>query len=170
MSPTNNNITIRFTQCSLLQVLHKEKSISGNVACQLPRRIAINKWKEEMMKAVKYTSAQMHFIDYQAMNAGSKKFRSSSYARVHWDMEERANKLDSTISPTCKCCGEGKIETIRHVIQCKSRAKTHEMKKKQFTDLMQQVEMPNDILKLLEGRIDLVLSGREAFSGTTLTT
>ena len=32
MNPTNNNIAIRFTQCSLLQVLYKEKSISGNVA------------------------------------------------------------------------------------------------------------------------------------------
>ena len=125
------------------------------------------------MKAVKYTSALMSFIDYQAMNTGSKKFRSSPYARVHWAKyqgqqwytEEKANKVDSTISPTRRCCDEGKIETIRHVIQCKSRAQIHEQKKKQFTDLMRQVEMPNDTLKLLEGGIDVVLSGGETYRG-----
>ena len=36
---------------------------------------------------------------------------------------------------------------------------------KQFTELMRQVEMPKNILKLLEGGIDLVLSGRETFRG-----
>ena len=55
MSPTNDSIAIRFTQCSSLQVLHKEKSISGNVARRLPRRITINKGKEGMMKAAKYS-------------------------------------------------------------------------------------------------------------------
>ena len=106
MSPTNNNIAIRFTQCSSLQVLHKEKSISGNVARRLPRRITINKAKEGMMKVVKYTSAQMSLIGYQAMNTGSKKFRSSTYARVYWAkhqgnqwyMEEKASKFDDMIS------------------------------------------------------------------------
>ena len=34
-----------------------------------------------------------------------------------------------------------------------------------FTELMRQVEMPNDVLKLLEGGIDLVLSGGEIFRG-----
>ena len=119
------------------------------------------------------SKAQMSYIDYQAKNTGSKKFRSSPYARVHWAKhqgrqwytEEKANKFDNTISPTCRCCDEGKIETIRHVIQCKSRATIHEKKKKQFTDLLWQVEMLNDILKLLEGGIDLVLSGREIFRG-----
>ena len=72
MSPTNNNIDIRFTQCSLLQVLYKGKSIVRNVAHQLPRRITINKGKEGMMTAVKYTSTQMSLIDYQAMNTVSK--------------------------------------------------------------------------------------------------
>ena len=46
-SPTNNNIAIRFAQCSSLQVLQKEKSISGNVARRSPRRITINKGKRE---------------------------------------------------------------------------------------------------------------------------
>ena len=86
--------------------------------------------------------------------------------RVHWAKhqgqqwytEEKANKFDSTISPTCRCCDEGKIETKRHVIQCKSRATIHRKKMKQFTELMRQVEIPNDILKLLEGGIDVVLS------------
>ena len=36
---------------------------------------------------------------------------------------------------------------------------------KQLTEIMRQVEMPNDILKLVEGGIDLVLSGRETFRG-----
>ena len=36
---------------------------------------------------------------------------------------------------------------------------------KHFTELMRQVEMPNDILKLLEGRIYIVLLGRETFRG-----
>ena len=115
----------------------------------------------------------MSLIDYQAMNAESKKFRSSPYARAHWAKhhghhwltEERANKFDDTISPTCRCCDKGKIETIWHVIQCKSRAKIHEKERKQFTELMRQVVMPNDILNLLEGGIDLVLSGRETFKG-----
>ena len=77
------------------------------------------------MKAIKYTSAQMSKIDYQAMNSGSRKFRSSPYARVHWAKhqgnqwytEEKANKLDDTISPTCRCCDKGKIETIWHAIR-----------------------------------------------------
>ena len=171
MSPTNNNIAIRFTQCSPLQVLHKEKSISGIVACRLPRRITINKGKEAMMNVIKDTSAQMSLIDYQIMNTGSKKFRSSPYAWVLWEKhqgnqwytEEKACKFDDTISPKCRCCDEGKTETIRHVIQCKSRAKIHEKKMKEFTELMQQVEMPNDILKLLEGGIDIVLSGGETY-------
>ena len=68
MSSTNNNIAIRFTQCSSLLALHKEKSILGNVAHWLPRRITINKGKEGMMKAAKYTPAQMSLVDYQAMN------------------------------------------------------------------------------------------------------
>ena len=173
MSPTKNNIAIRFTQCSLLQVLHKEKSISGNVARQLPRRITINKGKERMMKEVKYTSAQMSLIDYQAMNTGSKKFRSSPYAQVHWAKhqgnqwytEEKASKLDSMKSPKCRCYDKGKMETIRHVIQYKLRATIHDRKIKQFTELMRQVEMPNDILKLLEGGIDVVLSGGETYRG-----
>ena len=96
-----------------------------------------------------------------------------TYAQVHWAkhqrrqwfMEERANKFDNTISPTCRCCDKGKIETIRHVIQCKSRAMIHEKKKKQFVEFTRQTEMPNDILKLPEGGIDLVLSGRETFRG-----
>ena len=45
-------------QCSSLQMLHKKKSIPGNVARRLPRIITINKGKEGMMKAEKYTSAQ----------------------------------------------------------------------------------------------------------------
>ena len=170
MSPTNNNIAIRFTQCSSLQVLHKEKSILGNVTRLLHKIITINKGKEGIMNAVKYTSAQMSLIDYQAMNTGSKKFRSSPYTRVHWAKHqgnqwytEKASKLDSTISLKCRCCDEGKTETIRHVIQCKSRATIHEKKMKQFTELMRQVEMPNDILKLLEGGIDVVLSGGETY-------
>ena len=36
------------------------------------------------MKAAKYTSEHMKLIDYQAMNAGPKKFRGSPYAQVHW--------------------------------------------------------------------------------------
>ena len=36
------------------------------------------------MKAAKYTPEQMKLIDYQAMNAGSKKFSSTPYARAHW--------------------------------------------------------------------------------------
>ncbi len=173
MNPTNNNIAIKFTQCSSLQVLHKEKSISGNVARQLPRRITINKGKEGTITAIKYTSAQMSKIDYQAMNSGSRKFRSSPYARVHWAKhqgnqwytEEKANKFEDSISATCRCCDKGKKESIRHVIQCKSRTTIHEKKLKQFTELMQQVEMPNDILKLMEGGIDLVLSGGETHRG-----
>ena len=47
-----------------LQVLHKEKSISGNVARQLPRRITINQGKEGIMKAAKYTPEQMRLIGY----------------------------------------------------------------------------------------------------------
>ena len=76
------------------------------------------------MKAAKYTPAQMSFIDYQAMNAGAKKFRSLPYAQVHWAKhqghqwftEERANMFDNTILPTCRCCDKGKIEPIWHVI------------------------------------------------------
>ena len=98
------------------------------------------------------------------MNAGSKKFRSTPYARVQWVKhqgnqwftKEKANKFDNTISSTCRCCDERKKETIRHVIQCKSRAKIHEKKKKQFVEFMQRKEMPKDILKLLEGGLDLV--------------
>ena len=82
--PTNNNIAIRFTQRSSLQVLHKEKSISEYVVRQLPRRITINKGKEGMAKAAKYTPAHMRRIGYQAMKTGLKKFRSSPYARIHW--------------------------------------------------------------------------------------
>ena len=90
------------------------------------------------MKATKYTPAHMSLIDYQALNAGSKTFRSSPYAQVHWAkhqghqwfMEKRANKFDNTISPTYRCCDERKIETIRHVIQCKSRATFHKKKRK----------------------------------------
>ena len=126
-SPTNDNIAIRFTQCSSLQVLHKEKSISGNVARQLPIRVTINKGKEGMMKAAKYTSAQMRLVDYQAMNAGSNKFRGSPYARVHWAKhqgnhwftEEKASKFGNMMLPTYRCCNEGKAETIQHAIQCK---------------------------------------------------
>ena len=62
------------------------------------------------MNVVNYTSAQMSLIDYQAMNSGLKKFRSSSYARVHWEKhqgnqwytEEEACKFDDTISPKCR--------------------------------------------------------------------
>ena len=43
------------------------------------------------MTAVKYTSAQMSLIDYQAMNTGSKKFRSSPYARVRWAKHQATN-------------------------------------------------------------------------------
>ena len=58
-----------------------------------------------MMKAAKYTSAHMRLIDYQAMNTGSKKFRSSSYAQAHWVkhqgnqwfMEEKTKKFDNTM-------------------------------------------------------------------------
>ena len=100
----------------------------------------------------------MRLIDYQAMNAGSKKFRSSPYAWVHWVKhqgnqwyrEEKASKLDDTILPKCRCCDKGKTETIWHVIQCKLRATINKKKMKQFTELMRQVEMPNDIQKLLE--------------------
>ncbi len=53
-NPTNNNIAIKFTQCSSLQVLHKEKSISGNVARQLPRQITINQGNEGMITAIQY--------------------------------------------------------------------------------------------------------------------
>ena len=51
------------------------------------------------------------------------------------------------------------------MIQCKSRATIHERKIKQFTELMQQVEIPNDILKLLEGRIDVVLLAGDTYRG-----
>ena len=77
------------------------------------------------MKAVKYSPGQMKFIDYHVMNAGSKKFRSTSHARrVHWAKhqgnqwftEEKAHKFDPLISKTCRCCDEGKTETIRHVL------------------------------------------------------
>ena len=67
--------------------------------------------------------------------------------------------------PTCRCCDEGKTETIRHVVHCKSRAMIGKKKMKQFTELIRQIEMPNGILKLLEGGIDLVLSGGETFRG-----
>ena len=77
----------------------------------------------------------------------------------------KASKFDNTMSPTCRCCNEGKPETIRHVIQCKSRVTIYKKKMKQFTELMRQIEMPNDILKLLEGGIDLVLSRGETFRG-----
>ena len=36
---------------------------------------------------------------------------------------------------------------------------------KQFTELMRQIEIPNNILKLLEGGIELVLSRGETFRG-----
>ena len=36
---------------------------------------------------------------------------------------------------------------------------------KQFTELMRQVEMPKDILKLLEGGIEVVLLGGETYRG-----
>ena len=125
------------------------------------------------MKEAKYTPTQMSLIDYQAMNAGSKKFKSSPYALVHWAKhqghqwftEVKANKFDSMILPTCRCCNERKMETIRDIIQCKSRAKIHEKKMQSFTELIRQVEMPNDILKLLEEGIDLILLGRETFRG-----
>ena len=118
-----------------------------------------------MAKVVKYTSVQMSIIDYQAMNMGSKKFRSSPYAWVRWAkhqgqqwyMKEKANKFDYTLLPIRRCCEEGKIETIRHVIQCKSRATIHKKKMKLFTELMRQVEVLNNILKLLEGGIDICL-------------
>ena len=115
----------------------------------------------------------MRLIDYQAINAGSKKFRSPPYARVHWVKhqdnkwftEEKAKKFDNMMLPTCRCCDKGYTETIRHVKQCKSRATIHKKNMKQFTELMRQIEMPNDILKLLEGGIDLFLSGGETFRG-----
>ena len=96
------------------------------------------------MKAAEYSLDQVKLIDYQVMSAGSKKFRSTPYAPVHWVKhqdnqlctEEKANKIEKLISSTCRCCDEGKKETIRHVIQCKSRVKIHEKKKKQFVELM----------------------------------
>ena len=124
------------------------------------------------MTAIKYTSAQMSLIDYQAMNTELKKFRSSPYAWVHrakhqgnqWYTEEKACKFDDTISLNCRCCLEGKAKTKQHIVQCKSRATTHERKIKQFTELMRQVEIPNDILKLIEGGIDVVfLLGGETY-------
>ena len=36
---------------------------------------------------------------------------------------------------------------------------------KQFTDFMRRIEMPNDVLKLLEGGIYLVLLGGETYRG-----
>ena len=107
------------------------------------------------------------------MNVGSKKFRSTPYARVHWAKhqvnqwftEENANKLDDMITSMYRCCDEGKKETIRYVIQFKSRAMVHDKKKKQLVELMRWTEMSNDILKLLEGGIDLVLSGGETYRG-----
>ena len=104
------------------------------------------------MTAIICPSDQMSNIDYQAMNSGLKKFRSSPYARVHWAKhqgnqwytEEKANKFDNTISPKCRCCDEGKKEIIRHVMQFKLRSTIHEKKLKQFTQ--RQVEMPNEML------------------------
>ena len=84
------------------------------------------------MKAAKYTPEQTKLIDYQAMNEGAKKLRRTPYDRVHcakhqgnqWFMEEKAIKFENTISPTCRCYDDGKMETIRHVILCKSRVKS----------------------------------------------
>ena len=63
---------------------NKNSAIYIETKNRLPRRITINNGKEGKKTAIKYTSAQMSFIDYQAMNTGPKKFRSSPYARVHW--------------------------------------------------------------------------------------
>ena len=87
------------------------------------------------------------------------------YLQHLWYTEEKAAKLEETISPKYRCCDERKKETITRVIQCKSRATTHEKKLKQFIELVRQVEMPNDIRILLEGGIDLVLSGGETYRG-----
>ena len=89
------------------------------------------------MKAAKYSPDVMKLIDYQAMNAGSKKFRNipghkAKHQDKQWFTVEKTGKFDPFISKTCRCCDEGKTETIRHVFQCKSRAKIHEKKKNRF--------------------------------------
>ena len=75
------------------------------------------------MKTAKYSPGQMKLIDYQVMNAGSKKFTSTRRTWVHWSkhqdngwfMEEKAHTFDPLISNTNRCCDEGKTETISHI-------------------------------------------------------
>ena len=88
------------------------------------------------------------------------------YSRAHlakhtggqWFTAARAHKYDNHASDRCRCCDEGKIESTAHIFQCPTRDSVHQQYTTKFTELMKDKELTNDILRMFETGIDLVLT------------
>ena len=121
---------------------------------------------------IHYSKEQLQSIDWELLQHCSSQFTSTALARFHfykashhqWFTEERANKFNSDISPTCRCCNES-IESIAQVFACPSRISTHQKYQSNIIKVLCGHRICGSLLKALELGFDLIRSNEPTHRG-----
>ena len=162
---TRSLIAITSQHHHSLQIRVPSGSMSGKIARQLADDINTRLGLQQLQKVFHLDDDTFSNIDWKSFGTASTPFTKTIYSRAHfskhiggqWFTEARAHKYDPMASDQCRCCDEGKIEKIEHILQCSSRKPIHQKYLTKFEALMRDYEIPNDILKMFETGIEIAL-------------
>ena len=163
--PHCSPIAITFHHHHSLQIQVPSGSMSGKIARQLADDINTRRGLQQLQKVFHLDDDTFSTIDWKSFNTASTKYTKTTYSRAQfskhiggqWFTEARAHTYDHLASDKCRCCDDGKIESLEHILQCSSRKPIHQQYTTKFEEMMRDYEIPNDVLKMFEAGIDMAL-------------
>ena len=139
--------------------------MSGKIARRLADDINRRRGLQQLQKILRLEDEIFGLIDWESFGPATNTFTKTVSSRAHlckhvsahWFTEARAHKFDNLVSDRCQCCQLDVAETTDHILQCPTRDTVHSMFYTKFIELMQEQELPNDILELFDASIDIAL-------------